>query len=53
MSQIHLEIQDRLAQEQDPREIARIMDIPVVWVYEVQEQEQMQEYTLFDDGSQG
>lgn len=53
MSQIHLEIQDRLAQDQDPKIIAKVMEIPITWVFEVEEQEQMQEYTWFDDSGQG
>lgn len=33
MSDISLEIQDRLADGEDPRIIAKVMEIPIVWVY--------------------
>lgn len=33
MNDISLEIQDRLAAGEDPKIIARVMEIPIVWVY--------------------
>jgi len=33
MSDISLEIQNRLADGEDPRIIAKVMEVPIVWVY--------------------
>lgn len=33
MSDISIEIQDRLADGEDPKIIAKVMEIPIVWVY--------------------
>lgn len=33
MSDISIEIQDRLADGEDPEIIARVMEIPIRWVY--------------------
>ena len=33
MSDISIEIQDRLANGEDPKIIAKVMEIPIVWVY--------------------
>ena len=33
MSDISIEIQDRLADGEDPRIIAKVMEIPIAWVY--------------------
>lgn len=33
MSDLSIEIQDRLANGEDPKIIAKVMEIPIVWVY--------------------
>jgi hypothetical protein len=43
MSDISIEIQDRLTDGQEPRIIAKVMEIPIQWVYaEVESMEFME-----------
>lgn len=37
MSNLEIEIEEMLEQGRDPLSIARILEIPVTWVYEVNE----------------
>jgi hypothetical protein len=44
MSDISIEIQDRLASDQEPQIIARVMEIPIQWVYaEVDSMEEIED----------
>lgn len=43
MSEINLEIETRLASEENPKQIARILNVPLTWVYAVQELLDLQE----------
>lgn len=37
MSEIHLEIQNRLVNNEDPSYIAKVLNIPKTWVYGMRE----------------
>lgn len=48
MSNISIEIQDRLASDQEPEIIARVMEIPIQWVYaEIESSESFEDDTYF------
>lgn len=49
MSNIHLEIRERLSFNETPEKIAKDLNIPVTWVYATQELEEEQNDPI-DDG---
>lgn len=48
MSGLHLEIQERLAGGQSPEYISNWLEIPITWVYAVQELNDAQDQLIYE-----
>ena len=47
MSELSIEIQERLAEGQTPADVARALDIPTHWVTEIAEEDAYQDYLAY------